>query len=73
MTEAPSPDLSGRDLLIGPGPDLPRLRAALAAVFSLPPDAIGDADDPQGWHFIRGDGWAALRRNGLPPGAPGAA
>lgn len=62
MTGDAAPDHSGRDLLIGPGPDCGRLAAAMAEVFALPPNAIGDSDDRQGWHFIQPDGWAALRR-----------
>ncbi len=66
MIGASLPDSSGRDLLIGPGPDRSQLAMALAEVFSLSPDAIGDTDDPKGWHFIQAEGWAALRRIDAP-------
>lgn len=63
MSGALAPDVSGRDLLTGPGCDRSRLARAMADTFSLSPDAIGDADDPKDWHFIQTEGWAALRRN----------
>ena len=62
MIGASLPDNSGRDLLIGQGPSKSQLAMALADIFSLPPDAIGDADDPKGWPFIQTEGWAALRQ-----------
>lgn len=65
----PPPAGSGLDLIIGPGIVRAQLDAALSAVFSLRPEAIGNLDTPAPWRSIRSKGWALI--DPLPaPGVP---
>ena len=66
MIGASLPDNSGRDLLIGQGPSKSQLAMALADIFSLPPDAVGDADDPKGWHFIQTEAFVLMLPEWVP-------